>query len=465
MGQDRSRRSINTRIKKDTEVWQSLVHVCRRWRNIVFGSPLRLNLILVCTTKTPAGDTLDVWPPLPLVIWSHGYYGTDGDLTKGVDNVVAALRYSDRVCRISLAHAPKLYLEELFEAAQEPFPELTDLELSSDGGPVVPDSFLGASAPRLQLISLSDTPFPGLSKLLLSATHLVNLHLREIPHSGYISPEVMATTLSTLTCLEFLSLEFKSPQSYPDQESRRPPPPTRSVLPVLEHFTFKGASDYLEYLVTRVDAPQLRWMYMIFFNQIVFYTPQLTQFVNRIPTLKALKTGYVTFGWNAARVKLTSVSSLSQTLIYLHGALHVKVPCIELDWQVSSLEQVFTSSLPPLSALEVLYIHMDPSSYPDWQDNIDNALWLELLRPFPAVKNLYLDAEFAPRIMPSLKELVGGRTTEVLPTLQNIFVEGLQSSGPVQESIRQFVAARQVTGHPIAVFLWENSEKDKFWGE
>ena len=47
--QDGFRRFIYTQIKGQIEAWQSLVHVCRRWRNIVFGSPLRLNLALVCT--------------------------------------------------------------------------------------------------------------------------------------------------------------------------------------------------------------------------------------------------------------------------------------------------------------------------------------------------------------------------------------------------------------------------------
>jgi hypothetical protein len=39
----------------------------------------------------------------------------------------------------------------------------------------------------------------------------------------------------------------------------------------------------------------------------------------------------------------------------------------------------------------------------------------------------------------------------VLPTLQNILVRGLESSGPVQEEIGKFIAARQVAGHPIAL--------------
>jgi hypothetical protein len=71
------------------------------------------------------------------------------------------------------------------------------------------------------------------------------------------------------------------------------------------------------------------------------------------------------------------------------------------------------------------------------------------------VKNLYLSEEFALRIGPALQELVGSRTMEVLSTLQNIFVEGLHPSGPVQEGIVRFVAARQLSGHHVTVSLWE----------
>jgi hypothetical protein len=43
-------------------------------------------------------------------------------------------------------------------------------------------------------------------------------------------------------------------------------------------------------------------------------------------------------------------------------------------------------------------------------------------------KNLYLSEDFAPRT-PALKELVGGRSTEVMPTLHNLSLEGVQPSG------------------------------------
>jgi hypothetical protein len=431
--------------KQDIEAWQSLVHVCKRWRSVVFGSPNRLDLELLCTAITPARDMLGVWPALPLSIQDGG------DLEAGLDNIIAGLERSDRVRKINLwpRYLSSSPSERLLAAMLVPFPELTYLELSSDGngGGVLPDSFLGGSAPRLRFLRLGGIPFPDLPRLLLSATHLVNLHLDSIPHSGYISPETMLTTLSTLKSLEDLRLDFQSPQSRPDRESRHLPPPTRSVLAVLTDFSFKGDSEYLDDLVACIDAPRLNKLYAIFFNQIVFDTPQLMRFICRTPTLKALRNAHVIFDGAATMVNLSSLTSG-------HDSLRVWISCRELDWQLSSLEQVCTSSLPPLSMLEDLYIYEGPSSRAHWRDNIENELWLELLQPFGAVKNLYLSMEFASLIGPALQKLVGSRATEVLPALKNIFLAGLQPSGRVQEGIRQFVATRQVTGDPIAVSRW-----------
>ena len=92
-----------------------------------------------------------------------------------------------------------------------------------------------------------------------------------------------------------------------------------------------------------------------------------------------------------------------------------------------------------------------------WQDDIEDSQWLELLHPFTGVKDLYLSKEFVPRIAPYLQELVGGRTTEVLPALQSFFLENphiLHSSRRVEEAIGKFVAARQLSNHPVATFRW-----------
>ena len=61
--------------------------------------------------------------------------------------------------------------------------------------------------------------------------------------------------------------------------------------------------------------------------------------------------------------------------------------------------------------------------------------------PFTGVKDLYISKQFVRRVEPALQVLVGDRSTEVLPAIQNIFLKGLQWSGSVPEGIRQFVAA------------------------
>ena len=151
---------------------------------------------------------------------------------------------------------------------QVTFPELTDLRLSSyyETPPAIPDSFLGGSAPRLRTLRFYDVPFPELPKLLLLATHLVELGLYKIPHSGYMSPEAMATCFSVLSSLKSLYLAFESPHSHPDWESRSLPPQKRSILPALREFQFQGVLKYLEELVILIGAPQLDQMRIDLFN-------------------------------------------------------------------------------------------------------------------------------------------------------------------------------------------------------
>ena len=441
---------IREYTKNEVEAWQSLAHVCRQWRSVVFGSPRRLDLQLFCGTwaQTPLGDMVDIWPTFPLLV--QGNVNRPEEL----DNTIAVLKRSDRVRHIILRDFSSSHLEHVSSAMQEPFPELTILRLSSsEVVAAIPDSFLVGRAPRLRSLELGGIPFPCLPKLLLSITHLDTLHLEKIPHSGYFSPEAIVTALSKSTSLGFLVLEFQSPRSLPDRDNRRLPL-TRVAFPFLRLLKFKGVTEYLEDLVARIDAPRLRWLEITFFNQIVFDTPHTIQFISRT-ALKA-ENAHIIFGDDAAQVSPFS----SQTPEVSYGILDVKILCRELDWQVSSLEQVCTPPWPLFSTLEGLYIFErfeNPDSPPNWKDNIENMLWLELLHPFTAVKNLYLSEKFASLFAPALQELVGGRTTEVLPALQNIFLEGFQPSGPIQESTAMFIAARQLSGHPISVSLWDRS--------
>jgi hypothetical protein len=440
-------RQARRRSSEGIEAWHTLVHVCRHWRNIVFGSPLRLNLQLLCTSSTPVRERLDVWPALPICVRDEG-------AISDLDNIIAVLDHNDRICEISLCEVSNRLLERVYVALmKEPFPALTQLDLQADYDAttpaIPPEPFRGGIVPRLQEFSLEGIPIPDLPKLLLSATHLVDLALCNIPNPGYISPEAVVACLSALTSLEGFHLDFQLPQSYPDREILRPRQPTRSVLPSLATFAFGGISKYLEDFVARIDAPRLSHVRITFVNHTVFDTSQLVHFINYTPCLKAPDEVHVAIHDFSVFVTLSSPT---------HGFEEpdVKIVCIGSDGRLSSLAaQVCSSFSPSLSMVESLYIYQHQYSEPKWQDDgIENTTWLELFRPFTILKNLYLCKLFAPRVAPSLQVLVEENMRQVLPVLQDVALEGLQPSGPVQEGIAQFVAARRLAGHPIAVSDW-----------
>jgi hypothetical protein len=377
-----------------------------------------------------------------------------------VDNVIAELELSDRICQIelNLTFDTSSQIEKLWTAMQAPFPELAALYLSFRDVsfvPVLPDLFFGGSAPRLRHLALNSIPLSGVPKLLLSATHLVRLYLRHIPYSGYISPEAMATCLSGLTRLEGLEFKFYSPQSCPDEENRRLPPSTRYILPALTSFRFKGVYEYLEDLVAWIDTPRLGHLEATFFNDIDFDTPELIRFVSRSSTFKTPNKAHVSFD---SRIALVTLRPQASNVSYFR----VKISCREPDWQLSSLAQICTTSLPLLSTTENLFICERYGSQLDWKDGIENTEWMELLVPFTAVKNLYLSEQFAPRIAPALQDMTGGGTTDVLSTLQNLYLEGFRPSESVEEGIERFISARQLTTHPVAISVWERDPKEAF---
>ncbi len=421
--------------------WHKLVHVCQRWRYVVFNSPRRLDLRLLCTDWTPVTNMLHIWPALPIVISARLLWPA-----RSVTNIISALQQHNRVCKIDIRDVPNSLLKE-FAAMQEPFPALTELSLLSldENVPVLPDSFLGGSAPRLRSLWLRDIPFPALSKLLLSTHDLVALHLEGIPRSGYISPEAMVTALSTLTSLKSLFLTFESPRSQADRASRRPPPLTRVVLPALTSLRFKGNSEYLEYIVSRLEAPLLSYTDITFFNQLIFDTPLLRHFISRTPTFREAYRAYISCHKNTVRFSLDPRNGTDEEEVML------LISCEPLDWQISSLAQVCSTSFPPLLTLERLdiVIETDPNSPLKWQDEMEDTQWLELLHPFTSVKDLHLSKDSAAFIAPALQELSGERVTEVLPALQNLFLEESQPSKLVKEAIGKFIAARQLSGCPI----------------
>ncbi|SRR6266403_547061 len=86
----------------------------------MFGSPCRLNLQLVCTPKTLARDTLDVWPALPVLILGNVY-------SSGMDDIIVALGQTNHICQVHLWGLKDRQLDKVLAAMQVPFLQLTGL--------------------------------------------------------------------------------------------------------------------------------------------------------------------------------------------------------------------------------------------------------------------------------------------------------------------------------------------------
>ena len=425
--------------------WHTLVHVCQRWRSVVFSSTNRLGLQILCKARSRIRKSLDVWPDMPIVI-------SDRRLKEapicGVDNIIAALEHHDRVRHIELWGVTHSLLGRLALAVQEPFPELTFLSFLVDSRraalPVLPGPFFGESAPRLQGLHLKSVPLPPILNLLITATDLVNIDLWNIPYSGYVTAEEIVTRLAPMTRLKSLSLGFHSPRSCPDPESRRPPPPTRAVLPALTHFNYRGVSEFLEDLVAQIDTPLLDNAEITFFNQLIFDIPQLPQFMRRLNKFEAFDQAYLLFQSLYVQVRLSPQAGTAD-----EANFKLKISCKPSDWQLSAVAQVCDWPFTHCSTIERLHIRKDTGSGPQWRDDMENTQWIDLLHPFITVKDLYLSVELAPLVALALRESVGA--ADVLPELQNIFFEGLESSSYFQAVIVPFITARESSKRPVAI--------------
>ncbi|KAI9441127.1 hypothetical protein F5148DRAFT_821621 [Russula earlei] len=266
-------------------------------------------------------------------------------------------------------------------------------------------------------------------KLLLSANHLYRLELRNIPDSGYFSPRDLVACLSEMSRLDSVGVEFRSPPRYP--ASRHTPPLTPSVLPSLTKLMFQGVHEYLEDLLAQIEAPLLSLLKITFFMDPHFVVPYLRQSINYAELFKKCHRAIVCTSYHAVRFAAFQRNTSNS------GALlrnHV--------WRRLDIVAPGPS---------ILQTH--------W--NMNATHWVELFDPFTAVKDLRLSNRVARDVCRGLEELAEERATEVLPALQNILLRGIQPLEPVPKFIERFVAARQRSGHPVAVYPWRDQENNE----
>ena len=448
--------------------WDLLAHVCRKWRQIIFESPHRLNLQILCTHKTPVMKNLGIWPAFPLVIdYNYSY-------SRATDNVIAALGHPDRVCYVKLTVTDS-QLAPMAALMLERFPLLTHLYIYSEdrSAPVFTTEFLGGSAPRLQELGLSGISYPALPRLLLSASGLVTLRLHNISAIGYISPETVVRCLAALPQLEtlivgfrasyrpslsdpfdstsfFSSLTASSPDSLSDQIL--PPLVTQKiVLPALTDFQFKGGFDYLEDIIPHIDCPRLEDITIECLYQYEdLEVARLSKFIDR--SVGPFSHAYVSLlssrlafnldrhanhkGWG----RHTDGTSISFAMAESH--------VFEMTQVLSQFSVAFST---------IIHLELKVKVKVFIEESTSNVDWLHLLRQFPAMQMLYVSREHARVIALALEDIKAEMVAEELPSLALICLEG-QPASFVEKF--EFVAARRLTDHPVTVVDTRN-EFDK----
>jgi len=332
-------------------------------------------------------------------------------------------------------------LREVATMMQKPFPELTHLILlwKDARPPALPKGFLGGSAPRLQHMHLQGIPFPALPSLLSSARDLVDLYLDLIPRGGYISPEAMVPCLAVLPRLKSLSIgaEFTS---HADRNSHqiRPPPVTRTLLPALTSFQFRGTSRYLEGLISQIDSPQLNQICICDFHWLFdFQVAQLFKFIDRSEDVKLtlIRHADVIFSDYSVTFEMYQCPQGRQ-----NGPVSTSILCEGISGQVLFMAQVFSQPSAILSRVAHLKLSQDL--------DVDghHAGWLHLFCQFFSVQTLHIAHELAGHVALALEEVTGEMVSEVLPALDLIFLVGQPVS-----SIDEFIAARRLSGHPVTI--------------
>lgn len=416
--------------------WHKLVHVCQSWRQIIFGSPRRLDLQLLCTRRTPVRESLDIWPPFPIAIQ---YYYNRTFTPSDADNFFAALAHHGRIRQLDL-YLTNLQLGEVTRLMQQPFPALTRLTLQwvRESPTALPNGFLGGSAPCLQHLHFERIPFPALPALLLSTIDLVELTLGEIPLGGYISPESMATCLAALPRLKSFSIGSFSATSHTDHMG--PPPVTRSSLPALIDFGFSGDSAYLEDLVARIDCPRLNWISIGYSNPL--HDLQLTQFFKFVdrsedPEISLIRHADITFSSYSVDFQMYPRPESSRH----RGRVTIRIVCQQIERQALFVAQVFNQPSTMLSRALHLKLSPDMDHFHGYEDD-----WLYLLRQFSIIRTLRVSREFVWPITSALEDATGDAVTEVLPAVDLIYLCGK----PVPR-VETFLAARLLSGQPVTI--------------
>jgi hypothetical protein len=432
--------------------WVRLVHVCQRWRHLIFSSPRRLDLRLLCSNGTPVKENLGLWPELPIVLCYGGVSRHKPPSPEDEENLVTALRQPDRLCEIWLTITGSLS-NRLIAEMQKAMPALETLRLLAQDLPelLLTGEFLGGSASLLSVLSFHGIAFPVLPKFLLSSRNLVSLELWNIPRSGYFSPEALVLGLSAMTQLKSFTITFDYWMAHFHVSNLRTPPSGPTVLPALTHLKFHGVTEYSEAILTRIDTPLLESIDLIFFNRLAFEIPHLCHFIRRTSQLESPT--HVKIASSRHGFAIALIRQIKTPPTTISRPLFLQITCKQFDSHLTNIIPISSQLSRFFSSAPLLELHAFPPVV-SGRKVLDLAQWVELLRPFGRVKRLYVVDDLLLDIAQVLHWAI---EEELLPDLCGLFFENLDSPNFIAAlgDIKWFCFRRGLTLHSI--YKWDTS--------
>ena len=422
--------------------WYKLAHVCQRWRNLILGSSSYLGVCLVCSSGTPVADMLAHSPSIPLVVDYYRESEYSDIAAEDEEGLILALDQRDRVRRIRLRMGIT-NMQKFITAISGEYPILEYLIII----PFVKNTAFVLSetlrAPHLRHLFLSCFTLPMRSPLLTTATGLVTFFLEISNQATCFQPNSLLHWTSFMPQLETLGVHFSSP--FPGRDMHRllsrTPTITPVTLPNLRWFWFQGGSAYLEAVVRWITTPRLERPQVFFFKQLTFSVPHLVHLMN---ITENLQFNSVTVDFSREQVD-TATSFPGNAEIYLY----MRVICQRLDWQVSSMAQIFHSFRQTFSAVEYLTFSGEEHNHSSEEHNeVDRTEWYKLFRSFHNVKILHIEYELVEEISRCLRPDDGDLPSDLFPELQELRYFGV---GYADDAFTSFIDARRIAGRPITV--------------
>ena len=413
--------------------WPRLIHICCKWRRLVFSHQQSLRLRLFCTHGTSVEKTLDCWPSaLPIVVAYGGSPGLDPPAPEDENDIMAALNQPDRVHSINLTITSSLL--EKFSAIKRPFSKLEDLILLSRDGVqlTLPTTFRWGQ--RLRRLHSTGIVIPALVQLRYQSMDLIDLQVHEVPNPWRFSPEAHPDDLYMMSQLQSLSLHFL-PTSDHVQATVSPRSWNRVSLPALTRFKYRGLFRDLEELVARIDAPHLEDIEVTFTNESITDLSKLIAFIDRIEMLRSQRQAHI----------LSSEKAISNSLIQPGVPTRLKFRSVHesLYLRLSYMARIFTQFSAFLLDVEELHISVTQQSRQE--DSSYIAQWQQLLNLFGCVKWLHVVGKLSTEIVRLLDKAE-------LPALHGLYIpQPGPCHVPLREAVVSFMTFRRLSGHPVVV--------------